>query len=176
MNEIGKEYGAALFALAREQDSLCDCAVGVQTITEAFAAQPDYLDLLTCPSIPLSERLAALTDAFADRVPEAVLSFLLLLCERGRMTCFGEAANEFTALLDAHNRVARAQVVSAVALTEAQKKRLQGKLEQQTKGRVETTYTTDPTLLGGLIVTLDGKVLDGSLRQRLRDIKDVMYT
>ena len=61
-------------------------------------------------------------------------------------------------------------------ISEEQKKKLQQKLEQYTKGRVETTYTTDPTLLGGLIVNLDGKVLDGSLQGRLRDIKDVINT
>lgn len=174
MSEIGKEYGAALFALACEQDAISDCADGLNTIKAAFIAHPDYTQLLASPSIPLSERLTALIAAFADRVPEAVLSFLQLLCEKGRMACFFDATDEFTALLDAHNRVVKAQVVSAVALTDSQQERLQKKLEQHTKGRVETTYTTDPTLLGGLIVTLDGKVLDGSLRQRLRDIKDVM--
>lgn len=176
MSEIGKEYGAALFMLACEQDTLSDCAAALATVKSAFTSQPDYSELLASPSIPLSERLAALSDAFANKVPEAVLSFLQLMCERGRISCFYEAADEFTALLNAHNRVSKAQIVSAAALTEEQKKKLQQKLEQYTKGRVETTYTTDPTLLGGLIVNLDGKVLDGSLQGRLRDIKDVINT
>ena len=176
MSEIGKEYGAALFMLACEQDTLTDCAVGLATVKSVFTSQPDYSELLASPSIPLSERLTALSAAFADEVPEAVLSFLQLMCEKGRIACFYEAADEFTALLDAHNRVSKAQVTSAAVLTEDQKQKLQQKLEQYTKGRVETTYTTDPTLLGGLIVNLDGKVLDGSLQGRLRDIKDVINT
>lgn len=176
MSEIGKEYGAALFMLACEQNTLTDCADGLAAVKSAFSLQPEYSDLLASPSIPLSERLASLDTAFADQVPEAVLSLLQLMCEKGRITCFDEAVEEFTALLNAHNRVSKAQVVSAAALTEEQKKQLQQKLEQYTKGRVETTYTTDPTLLGGLIVDLDGKVLDGSLRHRLRDIKDVINT
>ena len=176
MSEIGKEYGAALFLLACEQDTLTDCAAGLATVKSALDRQPDYADLLTSPSIPLSERLAALSAAFADSLPEAVLSLLQLMCEKGRLACFAEAVEEFTALLNAHNRVSKAQVVSAAALTDDQKKKLQQKLEQYTKGRVEATYTTDPTLLGGLIVDLDGKVLDGSIQGRLRDIKDVINT
>jgi F-type H+-transporting ATPase subunit delta len=176
MSEIGKEYGAALFMLACEQDTLTDCAAGLDTVKSAFTSQPDYSELLASPSIPLSERLASLSAAFADEIPESVLSLLQLMCEKGRISCFYEAADEFTALLNARNGMSRAQIISAAALTEEQKKKLQQKLEQYTKGRVETTYTTDPTLLGGLIVNLDGKVLDGSLQGRLRDIKDVINT
>ena len=93
---------------------------------------------------------------------------------KGRIACFFDAADEFQSLLDAHNRVAKAQITSAVALTAAEQEKLCAKLERISGGRVEPTYAIDPTILGGLIVELDGKVLDGSLRHRLRDMKDVM--
>lgn len=176
MSNIGKEYGTALFMLAHEQNMLPACADGMQTVGKTFIDHPAYPELLASPNIPLSERLAALQTAFAEAVPDSVLSFLQLLCEKGRINSFFEAANEYQNLLNAHDRIAKATVTSAVALTDAEKEKLRLKLEQLSHGKIELTYTIDPALLGGLIIEWDGKVLDGSLRQRLRDIKDVMNT
>lgn len=176
MSDVAKEYGAALFMLASEEGSLEACAAGLQTVNAVLSDQPEYLALLASPAIPLSERLDNLRAAFAQAVPQAVLSFLQLLCENGRTDCLSVAGEEFFALLDAHNRVTQATVTSAAELTEQQKTRLRQALEKKGGGRVEMHYTVDPTLLGGLTVHWDGKVLDGSLRQRLRDIKDVINT
>lgn len=176
MSSIGKEYGTALFLLACEQNTLSACADGLQTVRDAFTGNPAYPELLASPGIPLSERLTALTDTFADAVPESVLSFLQLLCEKGRIACFFDAADEYQSLLWARHRMSHAAVTSAVALTAAEKEKLRLKLEQLSHGKVELTYTIDPALLGGLSIEWDGRVLDGSLRQRLRDIKDVMNT
>ena len=61
-------------------------------------------------------------------------------------------------------------------LSKDQQRRLTQKLEQAFNRTVQATYTVDPSVLGGVVVEMDGKVLDGSLRQRYRDLKDVMHT
>lgn len=174
MTEISKEYGTALFLLACEEQKQRDYAVALETIKTAFLEQPQYLELLSSPSISLKERLEVIDKAFADSVPEHVLSFLKLLCEKGRITCFMESVEEYNALLDASERVSNAKITSAVALTEDEKQKLIKKLEQLNKGSVHAQYFVDADLLGGLIVEMDGKIMDGSLRHRLYDVKEVM--
>ena len=78
------------------------------------------------------------------------------------------------ALLDASSRVIYAKITSAVVLTDAEKAKLIRKLEDTHKGKVQAEYLVLPELLGGVIVEIDGKILDGSLRHRLREMKDVM--
>ena len=90
------------------------------------------------------------------------------------MTCFESAMNEYNALLDASEHIFNAKVTSAAPLTESEREKLKNKLETVYHGTVHMTYEVDPSLLGGLIVDVDGKIMDGSLRQRLRDVKDVM--
>ena len=82
MSEIGKEYGAALFMLACEQDTLTDCAAGLDTVKSAFTSQPDYSELLASPSIPLSERLASLSAAFAERLAPVQEEYRRLLADK----------------------------------------------------------------------------------------------
>ncbi|MBQ3133319.1 MAG: ATP synthase F1 subunit delta [Clostridia bacterium] len=174
MTDIGKEYGAALFLLAGEQSAEQAFLAGLETVRSAFDENPDYLPFLASPNVPLRERTAAITAAFGDAVPTHVLSFLLLLCEKGRIPYFEEAANEYKALWDASQRISVARIRAAVALSDDQKARLEAKLEAVYHRRIQAEYTVDPTVLGGLIVELDGQVLDGSLRHRLREMKDVM--
>jgi F-type H+-transporting ATPase subunit delta len=67
-----------------------------------------------------------------------------------------------------------ATVVSAVELNETEKAALKQRLEKNSGNTVMLECTVDPSILGGLIVTVNGTVTDGSLRHRLREVKDVM--
>ena len=174
MNEIGKEYGTALFALACEQSATQEYADALTLIEQTFDQQPQYLDLLICPSIAMDERLRALREAFGACLPETVLSFLQLMCEKARMSCLGEAISQYRALLDESLRTVSAKVISAVELSPEQKQRLEQALEKKLACHVKAEYEIDGQLLGGLVVEADGKTLDGSLRHRLHEIKEVM--
>ena len=116
----------------------------------------------------------AIEQAFGGRVPERVLCYLMLLCEKGRMDSFMRSVDEYNALYDASERISDVKVTSAVPLTEAEKQKLERKLEAVLGGTVNAAYAVDESLLGGLMVEADGKIMDGSLRRRLREIKDVM--
>ena len=74
----------------------------------------------------------------------------------------------------ASERILDATVTSAVALTDEEKQRLQAALEKQSGGKVNIAYALDRELLGGLIVEIDGKILDGSVRDRLQRVKEVI--
>ncbi len=174
MTEISKEYGTALFMLACEEGEQKSYASALDSIKYVFLDQPQYLELLSSPSISLEERLSMIDAAFAASIPEHVLSYLKLLCEKGRISCFIESAEEYHALLDASERVSNAKITSAVPLTQEEKRRLIQKLETLNKGSVHAQYFVDEDLLGGLIVEMNGKIMDGSLRHRLYDVKEVM--
>jgi F-type H+-transporting ATPase subunit delta len=174
MTEISKEYGTALFMLACEEGETRKYAAALEQIKEIFSAYPQYVEMLASPSISLNERLSAIDAAFSDAAPEYVLSYLKLLCEKGRISCFVESVEEYLALLAASERVSNAKVTSAVALTDEEKQKLIAKLEEVNRGKVHAEYFVDASLLGGAIVEMDGKIMDGSLRHRLYDVKEVI--
>ena len=174
MTEISKEYGTALFMLACEEKAQRAYAEALAIVKETFLANPSYEEMLSSPSIPLGERLLAIEAAFGEAVPTHVLSYVKLLCEKGRVSCLMESIEAYAALLAASERVFEAHVTSAVTLTEEEKEKLIDRLEKKYKGRVRAEYTVDASLLGGLIVEVDGKVFDGSLRHRLGEVKEYL--
>lgn len=174
MSELSKEYAEALYALAVEDGQPQAWLDALEQVTAAIAAEPAYGDLLACPSIPRQERDALLTEAFGGLLPAMALSFVQLLCAKGHSGLLTDSVAEFRQLYEAAMRRATAKVVSAVPLTAEQKQTLQARLESRVGGTVQLDCTIDETLLGGIRVELDGKVLDGSLKNRLQDVKEVM--
>lgn len=176
MNEIGKEYGAALFMVAMEEGAQEKYSLALAKVKTAFSENPEYMDFLTSPGIPLSERVSAIEAVFGQTVPAYVLSYLQLLCEKGRMAWLLQSIDEFEALRHAAEHISTAKITSAVALTEEQKKKLVAKLETLHNAKISAEYSIDESLLGGVIVEVDGKIMDGSLRHRLREVKEVIHS
>lgn len=174
MTEISKEYGTAMFMLALEEGRQEEYGEALCKVRDTFVENPDFSALLTSPGIPLRERLGIIESTFGESVPERVLSYLMLLCEKGRLSDFEQSVSEYTALFEASEHIMNAKITSADELCEEEKKKLISKLEATYKGKIRGEYYVDKTLIGGVIVEIDGKVMDGSLRHRLEEVKEVM--
>ena len=99
---------------------------------------------------------------------------MLILCEKGRATLFGDCAEDFNKLYEESKNVSLARVFSPVPLSEEQKERLKLKLENTSGHSVKMECFIDETLLGGVLIDMDGTQIDGTLKRRLQEIKEVM--
>lgn len=174
MRQPEKEYAAALFMLAVEEQNTEAYQRALHMVRDVVADAPEWLDFLASPAVPLSERLAAIDEAFADAVPVAVLSFLKLLCEGGYSRLFLYCVEEYNTLVQALSNRTVATITAAAPLDEAQKSALCRKLETMIGKGVDPIYAVNPSLIGGLVIEVDNKTYDGSLKHRLHDVKDVM--
>ena len=174
MKEISKEYAEAIFTLACEEG--CEDAVmtALDNVAAVFDQTPEYMELLTSPGIPLCERVGLLQTTFGQKMPEMVCSFLGLLCEKGRLRLFSFCRDEYRRLLHVRRAVVTAKVTSAVPLTEKERKSLIQQLQKKNGGTVRLSCEVDPSIMGGVIVEMEGAVIDGSLRRRLQQVKEVM--
>ena len=146
----------------------------LNAVKAAFESDDELLTLLRTPSIPLEERLSVIDSVFGGAVSEYVLSLLKLMCERKRALQILPCVEEYGKLLDGKNSVITAKVISAVPLTDEERTALREKLEKSSGNTVILDCSVDESILGGVIVEMLGKVTDGSLRRRLKEIKEVM--
>lgn len=168
-----KEYAEALFLLAAEENIKKEIGETLTAMEDAFCENPVFLELLSSPAVPMEERLSIIEKTFSS-LERYGISFLKLLCERGHLPGFSEMVQTYRELVEIAGKVSTAQVVSAVELTEEEKTSLLKKLEKQCGHTVTAEYRVDKELLGGIVIEIDGKVIDASLRNRLNDIKEVM--
>lgn len=174
MSQIAREYAEALFALASESGAEKEIMSSLDNVSKMLEGYPDYKELLSSPAIPVGERAELIDRAFRGKIPEHTVSFMQLLCEKGRMVEFPQCTEEYRKLLEAKNAVAEAIVTSALPLSAEELSALKTKLEKISGRIVSVVCRVDAEILGGLIVEMDGRIMDGSLRHRLRDLKDVM--
>ena len=172
--ETSKEYASALFELAVESHTEDQTAEALHEVRDVLCGTPDALATLASPAIPKQERLHLLEQVWGETLPGHVMGFLQVLCAHGMIRELNTCVAIFDDLLDTLHKLSTATVVSAVALTEEEKSKLQASLEQRLNRSIRLECSVDASLLGGMIVTVDGKVMDGSLKHRLHEIKEVM--
>lgn len=172
--EISSEYSTALFALAIENGKANEYRDALNAIMTVISENPDYIDLLASPSIPKQTRLLEIDNAFADFAPQDIVSFIKVLCIRGRIKELFDCVKSFNQLVDEHNKISIAKVTSPIELSELQKAKLVQKLEKSTGNRVQLDCIVDESIIGGLMIEIDGRVIDGSVRYRLNNLKEVI--
>jgi F-type H+-transporting ATPase subunit delta len=175
LNQISKEYAGALFSLALEQGCVRKWADELKVMLDALEEQPAYVQLLSSPEIPGEERAELLGKAFGGELSREPLSFAALMCRRGRARELPDAIRRFRDMADEAERIKHARVTSAFPLSEEEQERLRQRLSGISEGAVVVLECrVDPRLIGGVMVEMDGRILDGTVRTKLREIKEVI--
>ncbi len=174
MSEISNEYAKALFMLASEKECSEEYKDSLEKLEEVFKENPLYLDFLYTFSIPLQERLDALEKAFSNFIPRDVLSFLKILCEKKHIQEFNECAKYYYTLYNQLDKISNVRVTSAIELSDKEKSDLKEKLEKKFGKTAVIEYIVDESILGGIVLEADGKIIDSSIKKHLNDMKDVI--
>lgn len=174
MTEFGREYGEGLYALCAEEHIEKDVLEELLSLCAAFDENPDFLRLLSNMSMSKEERVDIADKALRGQVDQYVLNFLKILVERGAAYAFRECAAAYQECYNAAHRIVEADVTTARPLTEEQRRKLTEKLRAMTGKDVVLRETVDETVLGGVLLQMDGKRYDNTLRQRLNDIRQAI--
>jgi F-type H+-transporting ATPase subunit delta len=126
--------------------------------------------VLMSPRVPKAEKARFLGGALRDAPREFVL-FLQALVKRGRQQILRPIATEYLNLLDQKLDRVRAGVTVARTPDEKLKRAIQEALSRQLGKQVIPSFTVDPEILGGTIVRVGDRVLDGSLRRRMTKLR-----
>ena len=174
MTTTSREYAEALFELAVQGDLIRETTDGVVTVESALLQMPAYRALLASPAIGKEERLAALDQAFRGKIPDILLAILRMMVSRGHVSALNGMARDYEELARGYRGESMAVVTSAVPLKEVETVVLRAKLENKLGRQIVLQCRVDPELIGGIRVEVDGRVIDGSIRNKLEEIKEVM--
>jgi F-type H+-transporting ATPase subunit delta len=170
-----RRYAEAAFEVAMRDGSLerwrpqLDLAAGI-------AGDERALDVLANPSVPLERRTKALDDMLGERVSRPVRNLIQLMLRRGRIEQLPRVAAEFRRLDDVRQGITHAIATSATELTPDEVRALTARLEQSTGGRISLDTQVDPSLLGGLVVRVGDRLMDGSVRGRLERLRNQLIS
>jgi len=153
-----RRYAEALYELAVEENCVEAIDNDYHRVVEEIKDVPDFLRFLTHPLVSHDDKRALLSEAFPN-IAEYMHNMFSLLVRNGREGYIDMIYDEFKRLRE---------------LTAKDRKRLSDHLAKKLGGRVRLDEQVDKKLIGGLRIEVGGKVIDGSLRARLDELRTVL--
>ncbi len=167
-----KRYAQAAFDIAQASDSMQVWDEQLSMLALASSV-PEFASLMQAPEINPEERSKAL-ESVIPSLFDGTRNLLMMIAKRGAVRVLPQVYLRFQELSDAAQGVVRVQVTSAIELTDADQKRITEQLAMSLGKEVRITTAVKPELLGGLVIRVGDRVIDGSAQQRLQALKGTL--
>jgi F-type H+-transporting ATPase subunit delta len=174
---LPKRYARAILELASEARQVEQVGKELRDLAAAWASSDDLRGLFTNPEFGHTARKGVLIELLTrSGASQLTRNSVLYLADRNRVVALPDIARAYTELAESAAGTVRAEVTSAAPLSEAYYAQLQKALEQVTGQKVSIEKKTDPSLIAGVVTRVGDRVLDGSIRARLADLRDSLKT
>jgi len=166
-----RRYAEAAFEIADRDDTIERWRRDLDEAAAELEADADLKTVLANPALPLDQRRIVAERVF-DGLSRPARNLVLVLVQRGRIEQLPRVAAEFRRLDDLRQGITNATATSAAPLTDTEVRALTARLEQMTGGRIALQTDVDEGLLGGLVVRVGDRLIDGSVRGRLERLRN----
>lgn len=171
-NRIGRRYAQALFTTALKYDVVKSVEDDLSGIDNLLAKDESFRHFLLAPYTSREEKVKVLDRIFSDRITALTMQVLRVMLEKRRENEITSVFHEYVRLRRENEGSVHAVVTSAEALPADQRQALEAKLSSLLGKRIEAEYTVEPALVGGVRVTYDNFVLDGSVRGAMSKLRE----
>ena len=172
---LSGRYGTALFELARDEKSLDAVSASLQALKSALTESDDLRRLVASPLVSRDAATSAVNAvASSMQLDPTTAKFLGVLAANRRLGALPQVISAFNLLAARYRGETTAEVVSAHHLTDDQIDALKARLKAQSGQDVAIEARVDPAILGGLIVKLGSRQIDGSIRTKLNTLAHAM--
>ena len=168
---VARSYAEALFELAERDGALEAYAEQLGVITGLLESEPDFRLLLETPRISPGEKKQVVRDAFGGVIADRLLRFIFVTIDKRRQRFLLTIASEYSAMLNEHLGRLEVEITTALEPDDTLKSVLRRRLSELLDRDVLPLYRVNPRILGGVVVKVGDRIMDGSVRQRLQKLR-----
>ncbi len=169
--KVATRYAKSLIDLALEQNALEEIKKDMLFFVDTLKANAELMAVLKNPIIPLAKKNAITSAIFGEKVHKTTAAFLKIVIDKGRAEIIYGTAKEFLNQYLTFNKIYKAKVTSAIALTKEQVAEINTIVEEAVGGTVILKQEIDDKLIGGFILTVGDKQIDNSIANSLFKLK-----
>jgi len=169
---VAGRYAEALYEIAVENKLVDQLEEELQAVIHVLEETAQLKKILFHPRITAAQKKEVLAGLFGGRISEVAINFLNMLVDRQREIYLADITDYFTDMANKGRNISDVKVTSAVELTGGEKKNLAAAMAKSTGKQVRLSYDVDPKLLGGVVVRVGDKVIDGSVIARLQTLRE----
>ncbi|KAH8294893.1 hypothetical protein KR018_004016, partial [Drosophila ironensis] len=170
-------YATALYSAASKLNQLDQVEKDLTALQSSLKGDKKLREYVTSPIINKKVMATALKEAAEKlRFAPSTGNLLGLLADNGRLKKLDTVINAYKTIMAAHRGEVVCEVVSAKPLDASQNKQLEGALKSFLKGNqtLKITSRVDPSIIGGLIVSIGDKYVDMSIASKVKLYTDVI--
>lgn len=176
MTQTAQTYGESLYELARDEQLGEEILSQLQMVSRLWQENPQYIRLLSSPTVPKQECCDVLDESFRGRVHPYLLNFMKILAENGTVSQLPGCEEAYRRRYNEENGIVEVAVVTAMPLSKSLQEKLRARLEAYTGKTIVLRPRVDAAILGGIRLEMAGKRLDGSVRNRLEDLQATLQS
>ena len=165
-------YAAAVLDVARAEGDQAGLSDELFQVAQAFETSEELRETLTDRRVPLDRKKGIVDDVLGGRASEATIGLVNLLVTTNRIADFAAVARRAIELAAAGEQAVVAEVRSAVPLDDSTVERLATKLGRVTGKKIQPQVIVDPGVVGGVVVKVGDTIYDGSVRNRLDELRE----
>ncbi len=167
---VSERYALSLYEVAKEKGKTLALFEELQALCQVFADNPDLMKVLKTPSIESEEKNQLLQTVFGGRIDPYLLNFLMLITEKRRIGLLFEMAEAYKQQYYFEEGICEVRAVTAAPMSQALTEKLKEKMCSVTGKKVVLKTKVDPSILGGIIVNVNDKQIDTSVKTRLQEL------
>ena len=167
-----KRYAKALFELALEKAKIDEIHQDFNGFLNLIKDNPDLKSVLNLPADRDREKLV--TELMKERFAELFFNFLLLVLKNKRFYLIDQIHHEFLNRVDVYYNRVRVEAITAVPFSDDQLLKLSQEIAQNLKAEVRIENKVDPSIIGGIIIRINGKMFNASLAEQFKKLKQYL--
>lgn len=165
----GRRHAQAVFEIALENNDLEKWQSDLDSISSVLT-DSQIVAILENPKLDMGKKREMVQNLLPGLAPVA-MNLVYYLVAKNRLKIVPDLFAEYERLLNAHYGRETAEVISAVPISEEEQKRIEEGLSAIVGKEVVLTLKVDPEIKGGLVARIGDKLIDGSVRERLQDLR-----
>lgn len=169
---VDMTYGKALFEVASEVNKTDLILEEAQGILDIFKAEPEFHEFVCTPVISAAIKKESLEKIFMGKICDELLNLLFILIDKRRMKAFGGIIKKYKQLIDESKGFSIGTIFSINPLSKEQIETFEEKTGKLIRKNVRLENRTDSTIIGGVRIFIEGKVIDATVRKRLNDLSE----
>jgi F-type H+-transporting ATPase subunit delta len=172
LKSASHQYANALADIALRQGAADPVLKQLSEIGAAYQESPELRNFFSSPAVPREAKHGVAEKLVARIGASRILrNFLFVIIDHRRTQAIPEIAQAFQEVIQQRQGLAQAEVLSATPLNEPQKAKLLEALERLSGKKIQPTYALQSDLLGGAVVRIGDTIYDGSLKNRLNQMR-----
>ena len=167
---VGKRYAEALFEAGLELNKLEEFKNEIKFVSDVFEGEEKLKIAFEHPKLSKNDKKDIINALFKGKLSDEILNLCYITIDKGREKYLTLISKEYKELSNAHQGIVEAKAATAIAMSKEEISQLQEKLSKQLNKKVVLTNTIDSSVVGGVLVKVGDKIIDGSIKGKLDSI------